>query len=39
MLDSVSYGKSGQAIEYFHAVHLGDRSRFEVDLVRLSSET
>jgi GntR family transcriptional regulator len=35
MLDSVSYGEDGQAIEYYHALHRGDRSRFEVELVRL----
>lgn len=34
MLDSVSYTESGQPIEYYHALHRGDRSRFEVDLVR-----
>jgi len=39
MLDSVSYAESGQAIEYYHAVHRGDRSRLEVNLVRLPSET
>jgi GntR family transcriptional regulator len=37
-LDSVSYLDSGTAIEYFHAIHRGDRSRFEVKLVR-SKET
>jgi GntR family transcriptional regulator len=35
MLDSVSYGENGQVIEYYHALHRGDRSRFEVELVRL----
>jgi GntR family transcriptional regulator len=35
MLDSVSYGESGLPVEYYHALHRGDRSRFEVDLVRL----
>ena len=34
MLDSVSYAESGLPIEYYHALHRGDRSRFEVDLVR-----
>lgn len=34
MLDSVSFTESGQPIEYYHALHRGDRSRFEVDLVR-----
>ena len=35
MLDSVSYLENGRPIEYYHAVHRGDRSRFEVELVRL----
>jgi GntR family transcriptional regulator len=35
MLDSVSYSEDGQAIEYYHALHRGDRSRFEVELVRV----
>lgn len=40
MLDSISYTESGQPIEYYHALHRGDRSRFEVELVRLhESET
>jgi GntR family transcriptional regulator len=39
MLDSVSSDESGQPIEYYHAVHRGDRSRFEVNLFRLPSET
>lgn len=34
MLDSVSYLGDGTPIEYFHALHRGDRSRFEVELVR-----
>ncbi len=34
MLDSVSFTETGQVIEYYHAVHRGDRARFEVDLVR-----
>lgn len=34
MLDSVSYLADGRPIEYYHAVHRGDRSRFEVELVR-----
>jgi GntR family transcriptional regulator len=38
MLDSVSYAKTGQAIEYYHAVHRGDRSRFEVELIRLDED-
>jgi GntR family transcriptional regulator len=34
MLDSVSYLEDGRPVEYYHAVHRGDRSRFEVELVR-----
>jgi len=35
MLDSVSFLEDGTPIEYYHAVHRGDRSRFEVELVRV----
>jgi hypothetical protein len=35
LLDSVSFSEDGQPIEYYHALHRGDRSRFEVELVRL----
>ncbi len=35
LLDSVSYLRDGHPIEYFHAVHRGDRSRFEVEVVRV----
>jgi GntR family transcriptional regulator len=35
LLDSVSYLKDGRPIEYFHAVHRGDRSRFVVEVVRV----
>ena len=34
MLDSISYLEDGRPVEYYHAVHRGDRSRFEVELVR-----
>jgi GntR family transcriptional regulator len=34
MLDSISYLEDGTPVEYYHAVHRGDRSRFEVELVR-----
>ena len=34
MLDSVSYSEDGRPVEYYHALHRGDRSRFEVELVR-----
>jgi GntR family transcriptional regulator len=39
LLDSVSYSEDGQPIEYYHALHRGDRSRFEVELVRLREAT
>jgi GntR family transcriptional regulator len=35
MLDSISYSESDQPIEYYHALHRGDRSRFEVELMRV----
>jgi GntR family transcriptional regulator len=35
MLDSVSFTENNLPIEYYHALHRGDRSRFEVDLVRM----
>ncbi|MBN2323037.1 MAG: GntR family transcriptional regulator [Spirochaetes bacterium] len=34
-LDSTSYLKDGRPLEYFHALHRGDRTRFEVELVRI----
>lgn len=34
MLDSICFSESGQVIEYYHALHRGDRSRFEVELLR-----
>lgn len=34
LLDSVSYLEDGTPIEYYHALHRADRSRFEVELVR-----
>ncbi len=39
MLDSVSFDESGQPVEYYHAVHRGDRSRFEVELVRTHDQS
>ncbi|HVN53141.1 MAG TPA: GntR family transcriptional regulator [Anaerolineaceae bacterium] len=38
LLDSVSYLADGKPVEYYHAVHRGDRSRFEVDLVGSRSQ-
>lgn len=35
MLDSISFSENGQPVEYYHALHRGDRSRFEVELLRL----
>ena len=35
LLVSVSYLSDGTPIEYYHALHRGDRSRFEVELVRM----
>ena len=34
LLDSVGYLEDGTPIEMFHALHRGDRSRFEVELIR-----
>ena len=34
MLKSISYDETGRPIEYYHALHRGDRTRFEVELVR-----
>lgn len=38
LLDSVSYLADGTPIEYYHALHRGDRSRFEVELIRLAND-
>jgi GntR family transcriptional regulator len=38
MLESISYLENGASIEYYHAVHRGDRSRFEVELFRTRSQ-
>lgn len=35
LLNSVSYLADGRPIEYFYALHRGDRSKFEVALVRV----
>ena len=34
-LDSISYLEDGTPIEFYHALHRGDRSRFEVELIRV----
>jgi GntR family transcriptional regulator len=33
-LESISYLDNGTPVEYYHALHRGDRSRFEIELVR-----
>lgn len=38
MLDSISFTETGQIIEYYHALHRGDRTRFEVELVRFGKD-
>jgi GntR family transcriptional regulator len=38
MLDSISYLENGTPVEYYHAVHRGDRTRFEVELWRSRSQ-
>ncbi len=35
MLDSISYDENDTPLEYYRALHRGDRSRFEIELVRL----
>ena len=39
MLDSISFSEDGNPIEYYHALHRGDRSRFEVEFVRSRKST
>jgi GntR family transcriptional regulator len=34
LLDSISYLGDGTPIEYYHAIHRGDRTRFEIKLFR-----
>ena len=34
-LESISYLENGTPIEFYHALHRGDRSRFEIELVRV----
>jgi len=38
MLDSVSFASDGTPVEYYFAYHRGDRSQFEVELVRVGSD-
>jgi len=37
-LESVGYLEDGRPIEYYHALHRGDRSRFEVELIRVREQ-
>lgn len=34
-MESVSYLEDGTPLEYYHALHRGDRSRFEAELIRV----
>jgi GntR family transcriptional regulator len=38
LLDSVGYLEDGTPLEYYHALHRGDRSKFEVELVRIREQ-
>lgn len=38
LLDSVSYLADGSPVEYYRALHRGDRSQFEVELVRIQEQ-
>jgi GntR family transcriptional regulator len=38
-LESTSYESDGAPVEYYQALHRGDRSRFEVELVRVRDES
>lgn len=38
LLDSVSYLADGTPIEYYHALHRGNRARFEVELIRIREQ-
>jgi len=38
LLDSVSYLADGTPIEYYRALHRGDRARFEVELIRIREQ-
>ena len=37
-LESVSYLADGTPLEYYSALHRGDRTRFEVELVRIEGK-
>ena len=36
LVESVTYLEDGTPLEYYHALHRGDRSRFEVKLIRMN---
>ncbi|MBI9046598.1 MAG: GntR family transcriptional regulator [Anaerolineaceae bacterium] len=36
LINSISYLADGTPLEYYHAVHRGDRSRFETELIRVN---
>jgi GntR family transcriptional regulator len=38
LLDSIAYLEDGTPIEYYHALHRGDRSQFSVELVRIREQ-
>ncbi len=38
LLDSVSFLEDGTPVEYYHAVHRGDRTRFDVELIRVREQ-
>ncbi len=37
-IESISYLDDGTPIEYFHALFRGDRSRFEVEILRFQGQ-
>jgi GntR family transcriptional regulator len=38
LLDSVSFLDDGTPVEYYHAIHRGDRTQFEVELIRVREQ-
>lgn len=39
MLESIAYLEDGRPVEYYKAFHRGDRSRFEIELVRVKEQS
>lgn len=39
LLNSISYLEDGRPIEYFSALHRGDRSKFVVSLIRVRNRS